>query len=42
MLTSIEPLKGYVGAVVTVVAENLGRIDKEDIQVMFGETPATV
>jgi len=41
VLTSIEPLKGYVGAVVTVVAENLGRIDKEDIQVMFGETPAT-
>ena len=41
VLTSIEPLKGYVGAVVTVVAENLGTIAKEDIQMMFGETPAT-
>lgn len=40
-LTSIEPLKGYVGATVTVVAENLGTIAKEDIQMMFGETPAT-
>ena len=41
VLTSIEPLKGYVGATVTVVAENLGTIAKEDIQMMFGETPAT-
>jgi len=40
-LTSIEPLKGYVGATVTVVAENLGTIAKEDILMMFGETPAT-
>lgn len=40
-LTSIEPLRGYVGATVTVVAENLGTIAKDDIQMMFGETVAT-
>lgn len=40
-LTSIEPLRGYVGATVTVVAENLGTIAEEDIQMKFGETVAT-
>lgn len=41
VLTSIEPLRGYVGATVTVVAENLGIIAKEDIQMKFGETLVT-
>lgn len=40
-LTSIEPLRGYVGATVTVVAENLGTIAEEDIQMRFGEAMAT-
>lgn len=40
-LTSIEPLRGYVGATVTVVAENLGTIAEGDIQMKFGETVAT-
>lgn len=40
-LTNIEPLRGYVGATVTVVAENLGTIAEGDIQMIFGETVAT-